>query len=497
MIEVTRVKNSTSRIGGFSPAQWVLGRDSRTAPSQFSQEWADLGAIEAQADPDSIFALQHAARAEARKAFVHLDCSRRVQKALLRNAQPIPADYAVGDLVCFRRDNQIGGTKWSPACRVIGKEPEKNVWLLCGNLPALANAQNLRPASDAEALARSLLRGEMVDEPEAVVGEQSQQQSFVDARSVVEETADGSPRDKKSRKREKAPERTESVPEEILDDPEEGTWEIPDDVLIELGILYHEGLGKENIGEEEDHDESTDVLTELQEAAATSSDRVRRNDVADSSRNVRPRTGEQEAERGESLPQSRRDSSHGSSQPQPWPRANHLDDLPVQLRAHFERQAERNGTSGDDDRVGFVAFMADRFEACNRKDEIPKELGETEDGSGKKVLKSINYDRAPDDVKAGLDASRASEWEKYTTFNAAVPVTGELKEQLLSEGHTVIPSQWVDTDKHEHQQGTPGYTPKYKSRLVSCGNFEQVMQRHTTLLQPLPHVMASRFIRQT
>ena len=95
LIEVTRVKNSTSRIGGFSPAQWVLGRDSRTAPSQFSQLWADLGAIEAQADPDSIFALQHQARVEARKAFAHLDCSRRVQKALLRNAQPIPANKVV------------------------------------------------------------------------------------------------------------------------------------------------------------------------------------------------------------------------------------------------------------------------------------------------------------------------------------------------------------------------------------------------------------------
>ena len=103
---------------------------------------------------------------------------------------------------------------------------------------------------------------------------------------------------------------------------------------------------------------------------------------------------------------------------------------------------------------------------------MPKECGTTEDGSVKKVLKSINYDRTSDDVKAGLDASRAAEWEKYTTFNAAVPVTGELKDQLLAEGHTVIPSQWVDTDKHEHRQGTPGYTPKYKSRLVSCGNFE-------------------------
>ena len=143
LIEVTRVKNSTSRIGGFSPAQWVLGRDSRTAPSQFSQEWADLGAIEAQADPDSIFALQHQARVEARKAFVHLDCSRRVQKALLRNAQPIPRDYAVGDLVCFRRDNQIGGTKWSPACRVIGKESEKKQSLFGTKMTALFSKANV------------------------------------------------------------------------------------------------------------------------------------------------------------------------------------------------------------------------------------------------------------------------------------------------------------------------------------------------------------------
>ena len=44
--------------------------------------------------------------------------------------------------------------------------------------------------------------------------------------------------------------------------------------------------------------------------------------------------------------------------------------------------------------------------------------------------------------------------------------------EATSEGHTVIPSQWVDTDKHEHREGTPGYTPKYKSSLVSCGNFE-------------------------
>ena len=359
--------------------------------------------------------------------------------------------------------NRFPRTKWSPACRVIGKESEKNVWLLCGNLPVLANAQNLRPASDAEALAGSLLRGEMVEEPGGVVGDPSQQQSFVDARRVIEETEDETTRGKKSR-------RIEPIPEGILEDPEEGTWEIPDDVLVELGILRQGELGEGN-QEEENQVEEEDALAELHEAAA-SSDRVRRNDTAEPSRNVRPRTGEPEAERGESLPQFRRDSSLGPSQPPPWPRANHLDDLPVQLRAHFERQAERNGTSGEEDRVAFVAFMADRFEACNRKNEVPKDFSIPEDGVEKKVLRSINYEKASDEVKAGLDKSRAAEWGKYETFNAAVPITGEEKERLVAEGHSIIPSKWVDTNKNEHKEGQVGYEPKFKSRLVSCGNYE-------------------------
>eukprot|EP00434_Breviolum_minutum_P040620 symbB.v1.2.036101.t1/scaffold5010.1/size60825/3 len=119
------------------------------------------------------------------------------------------------------------------------------------------------------------------------------------------------------------------------------------------------------------------------------------------------------AERGEPLPQSRRESN--------------LDDLPQSLRAHFERQAERNNQEGapggylglKDPRKSFVAFMATRFEASNPKGEILPELGQDEEGVGKKVLKSINYDRASAEVKAGLDKSREAERGKYETFNAA------------------------------------------------------------------------------
>ena len=35
-----------------------------------------------------------------------------------------------------------------------------------------------------------------------------------------------------------------------------------------------------------------------------------------------------------------------------------------------------------------------------------------------------------------------------------------------------IPSKWVDTVKNVHEKHKPDYVPEFKSRLVSCGNFE-------------------------
>ena len=117
--EVTRVKNSNARHGGFSASQCVLvGQCPRGAPSfADEQTWCDLGALVARHDPTSIFAMQNLARTEAQKALAHVDTSKRVQGALIRNAQPYAMGYQVGDVVCFRRDNNnpYGKTTWSTA----------------------------------------------------------------------------------------------------------------------------------------------------------------------------------------------------------------------------------------------------------------------------------------------------------------------------------------------------------------------------------------------
>ena len=157
--QVLMVKNDSSRVGGFSPAQWVRGRAPRGMSSVMSEEqFAELGAIEARHDPSSIFSLQHMARIEAQKAYVHLDCSRRVQRALTKNASVVPREFSMGDLVTFQRDNHRGHTSWSPTSRVIGHEGPKNLWLLCGNVPVLVVSQNVRIASPSEALAQAVLK---------------------------------------------------------------------------------------------------------------------------------------------------------------------------------------------------------------------------------------------------------------------------------------------------------------------------------------------------
>ena len=329
--QVLSVKNDSARVGGFSPSQWVLGRAPRGAASLMSEEdHAQLGAIQARHDPSSIFALQHLARIEAQKAFVHLDCSRRVQRALTRNASVFDREFNIGDLVTFRRDNQRGGTSWSPTCRVIGHENQKNIWLLCGNVPVLVASHNIRIASPSEALAQSVLNGEPVI-PYKIINDTGQQ-AFLDARQSDEvEVVREGPRHAVD---------VEVVHEDIADSALPPIPEEPDDEWdIRPGFF------------EEDEEEDTGPMEEdIFSPSRTPERRVERPRPGDGDheRNVRPRVEshlQPESERGSSLVPSRRDSFVPDSTPSgsvlgplsspsasSWPlRRELLNDLPTSV----------------------------------------------------------------------------------------------------------------------------------------------------------------------
>lgn len=98
-------KNDTIKHGGFSPAQWVLGKASCGVGHLLDEdERAQPGILESLHDPAGEFSLQRTCRLTSRKAFVKEDCRKRASRALLRKAAPSPGNYSAGDLVCFRRE---------------------------------------------------------------------------------------------------------------------------------------------------------------------------------------------------------------------------------------------------------------------------------------------------------------------------------------------------------------------------------------------------------
>ena len=85
----------------------------------------------------------------------------------------------------------------------------------------------------------------------------------------------------------------------------------------------------------------------------------------------------------------------------------------------------------------------------------------------------LDYRTLSVEARLGLDRAMETEWKKYLEFHGVVPCRSEEVKVLLSQGHSCVPTKWVLTDKNEHLLGIE-YEPKYKARLVACGNFEEI-----------------------
>ena len=264
------------------------------------------GAIESRHDPTSFFAMQHLARIEAQQAFVHLDTSKRVARASLKNASPIDIKYEVGDVVVFRRGNNVrsGKTSWSPAHQSVDFSSKP------------------KTTRDAEALASHVLSGKPVLPNEIAHG----QHSFVDKRTEQEKQ-----------------EEREGI--EVVEVPDEGHGkrglrfeELADD---EGGIDFLtdalDGIYSALI------DLEGDIEREPEEIPA----RIREAARFFEPRNVRPRldtVSEPERERAFA---STRAPSEGLS----WPNisdiaGSSLHDLPVSIARHLQRAREAETPPG-------------------------------------------------------------------------------------------------------------------------------------------------------
>ncbi|CAE7317302.1 unnamed protein product [Symbiodinium microadriaticum] len=137
-----------------------------------------------------------------------------------------------------------------------------------------------------------------------------------------------------------------------------------------------------------------------------------------------------------------------------------LDDVPASIRSRLEeRRVEEEANVSI--RKKLMGFWSSRL---STKEQVERDL--------KELPESLKYWECTPSVRQHIDGSRAKEWKKYEDFQAAIPIMGARLKALLDAGHVPIPSKWVDIIKNFHERLKPDYSPEFKSRLVSCGNFE-------------------------
>ncbi|CAE7249187.1 RE2 [Symbiodinium natans] len=581
--ECVTTKNDLSRHQGFSPSQHVLGKRPRT-PGSVMDEDESMGTLLARIDETTPFYSRHRAREEARKAFVHLDSSRKVARALQRNAAPMDMEYQVGDLVIYRRDNLPGSTStvWSTASRVIGREAENAYWLLHEGVPVLVNARKMRPADEVEVAARRVLTGEPVLPGSIVHGPE---QRYLDERDKDPVTAPSTPRpntglasapstpmrvaaaespaitsketspsDKTGRERTRSPPRQSSsalMAEAQDTDPVEAKASelleamafetshclellrlckehkpkrtkramfqdaTDDELAASFGVYRHGGfVGISNPTkqrpcfvtylnrflrhhcEKAGYTEFTWNGIQVRESRAslhkdnstlTGSlnftmslgnyskgghlwiENPEGNTVIDVCGNLVP--GTLHTTRGKVLRfdpkklhrvephEGQRFSIIGFTM-------NHLG----KLRADEHQMME--DLEFPQPRIPSPQVEQPRQEEPERADDM-RSSDDEEVGTGF-LASLLDYHNSPAEVQLGLDEAMLAEWAKYQEFHAVIPCSKKQVQELLSQGHICVPTKWVLTDKHEHLKGTPGYRPKYKARLVACGNFEHI-----------------------
>ena len=122
----------------------------------------------------------------------------------------------------------------------------------------------------------------------------------------------------------------------------------------------------------------------------------------------------------------------------------------------------------------FRAFFSDRLEEPAVKEWKTRKASYVKKKQKEKNGKLLDYAKCSDELKRKLDETRAKEWSKWKEFGASVVIDSKQLQELLDEGHQVIPAQWVELDKNYSKRLVdPTVEEKLKSRLVVRGNLEK------------------------
>ena len=430
LTECLNAMNELARHGGFAPVQWVLGKFPRKPATMGDEEENnDIGAIQGHVDGSTEFALQAKARLEARQAFIKWDCGERVQRAYLRNAAPVPGPYKVGDIVSYSRRARAGesGIQWSVGSRIVGFETDSNypdkapstAWVICDGLSVCVATDKIRPCTSAELLAFQYMQvpNKIPSNP---ISETIGQQAFIDERYAPP---------------------TMDVESDALWDKQ---TEVP---LPEIpsfpSVASSSGSPDPNISIAADDTPMSLSAKEIR-ASPSRNPRAQLKDAPPS-------------------PTKRKASPSLSAAM----KRNNVTGKGVALLEKIAYLSDEESKCDDNEKVGFIQVRL----AAPRSKKVPvRKPPKKKDGD-----KNLNFNACTPDIQKGLRKSRAAEWQKWKKFNAGVILSRAELEELLDAGVKVNPMQWIETDKNAHKRRDDNkIPPELKSRLVGCGNFEDV-----------------------
>ena len=150
---VTQAKNSDSRRGGFSPAQWVLGKQIRLPAALCDEEEVSrLGAQALASTPGTKFFRKTQLRFAAREAFARASNSAALRRAELRQVRPARGPFPVGAYVFYYDSTQKepSPNNWRGIARVIGREGSRTIWISHRGIILAVSPEHLARAFDQE-----------------------------------------------------------------------------------------------------------------------------------------------------------------------------------------------------------------------------------------------------------------------------------------------------------------------------------------------------------
>ena len=154
--EVNNAKNSLSRKAGFSPTQWVLGRDIRLPADMIDDgEVERLGAQAAAATPTTRFARRTLIKQSCREAQAQAQNDDAMRRAELRQTRPSGGAFHVGQWVFYYDQTEAGKRpesmlNWRGLARVIGHQGGDSIWVVHRGLAICCSKEHLSAATDEE-----------------------------------------------------------------------------------------------------------------------------------------------------------------------------------------------------------------------------------------------------------------------------------------------------------------------------------------------------------